>query len=190
MLILVIFFFLMRREPPRSTRTDTLFPYPTLFRSYDDRGGAARLAVDVAQADLALGVLPQPGLRSGVTCLGEALQDGMGEMDRCRHQSLGFAAGIAEHDALVARALVLVAGRIDAHGDVGRLIVHQDGDLGLLPMEAVLLVTDLLDGLTGDLLQHAGADAVGAADLAGDHDLVRGAHRLASAQGFGHRGRS
>src|SRR3546814_16678271 len=23
----------MRRRPPRSTRTDTLFPYPTLFRS-------------------------------------------------------------------------------------------------------------------------------------------------------------
>src|SRR3546814_2149696 len=24
----------MRRRPPRSTRTDTLFPYTTLFRSY------------------------------------------------------------------------------------------------------------------------------------------------------------
>src|SRR3546814_19762617 len=27
------FFFVMRRRPPRSTRTDTLFPYTTLFRS-------------------------------------------------------------------------------------------------------------------------------------------------------------
>src|SRR3546814_16696286 len=27
------FFFLMRRRPPRSTRTDTLFPYTTLFRT-------------------------------------------------------------------------------------------------------------------------------------------------------------
>src|SRR3546814_8077422 len=27
------FFFLMLRRPPRSTRTDTLFPYTTLFRS-------------------------------------------------------------------------------------------------------------------------------------------------------------
>src|SRR3546814_3182459 len=26
-------FFLMQRRPPRSTRTDTLFPYTTLFRS-------------------------------------------------------------------------------------------------------------------------------------------------------------
>src|SRR3546814_14962898 len=29
------FFFLMIRRPPRSTRTDTLFPYTTLFRSLD-----------------------------------------------------------------------------------------------------------------------------------------------------------
>src|SRR3546814_1227055 len=29
-------FFLMIRRPPRSTRTDTLFPYTTLFRSRRD----------------------------------------------------------------------------------------------------------------------------------------------------------
>src|SRR3546814_924368 len=29
----LLFFFLMTRRPPRSTRTDTLFPYTTLFRS-------------------------------------------------------------------------------------------------------------------------------------------------------------
>src|SRR3546814_5179467 len=29
----IMFFFLMIRRPPRSTRTDTLFPYTTLFRS-------------------------------------------------------------------------------------------------------------------------------------------------------------
>src|SRR6056297_1838031 len=28
-----VFFFVMMRRPPRSTRTDTLFPYTTLFRS-------------------------------------------------------------------------------------------------------------------------------------------------------------
>src|SRR3546814_14868092 len=31
------FFFLMIRRPPRSTRTDTLFPYTTLFRSSEQR---------------------------------------------------------------------------------------------------------------------------------------------------------
>src|SRR3546814_595077 len=33
MIVLSLFFFLMIRRPPRSTRTDTLFPYTTLFRS-------------------------------------------------------------------------------------------------------------------------------------------------------------
>src|SRR3546814_7871686 len=31
--MIFVFFFLMIRRPPRSTRTDTLFPYTTLFRS-------------------------------------------------------------------------------------------------------------------------------------------------------------
>src|SRR3546814_10275343 len=31
--MMLCFFFLMIRRPPRSTRTDTLFPYTTLFRS-------------------------------------------------------------------------------------------------------------------------------------------------------------
>src|SRR3546814_6117237 len=34
-LFLCIFFFLIIRRPPRSTRTATLFPYTTLFRSFD-----------------------------------------------------------------------------------------------------------------------------------------------------------
>src|SRR3546814_10116651 len=33
MIFLFFFFFLMLRRPPRSTRTHTLFPYTTLFRS-------------------------------------------------------------------------------------------------------------------------------------------------------------
>src|SRR3546814_9913775 len=33
MVIVVFFFFLMIRLPPRATRTDTLFPYTSLFRS-------------------------------------------------------------------------------------------------------------------------------------------------------------
>src|SRR3546814_13882206 len=46
-----VFFFLMRRRPPRSTRTDTLFPYTTLFRSHEDlrRDGDLRGAKRVGQ---------------------------------------------------------------------------------------------------------------------------------------------
>src|SRR3546814_7694739 len=40
----VFFFFLMIRRPPRSTRTDTLFPYTTLFRSTMTRNGTAGMA--------------------------------------------------------------------------------------------------------------------------------------------------
>src|SRR3546814_5901113 len=35
MITTLLVFFLMRRRPPRSTRTATLFPYSTLFRSAD-----------------------------------------------------------------------------------------------------------------------------------------------------------
>src|SRR3546814_6675419 len=75
----VVVFFLMLRRPPRSTRTDTLFPYTTLFRSAADevvtRGaGIERLdlahpvevddgaAVDPREA-LAVELLRDPGHR-------------------------------------------------------------------------------------------------------------------------------
>src|SRR3546814_5439498 len=38
-------FFLMIRRPPRSTRTDTLFPYTTLFRSPLDAHGYADIGL-------------------------------------------------------------------------------------------------------------------------------------------------
>src|SRR3546814_11897141 len=56
--VIDFFFFLMIRRPPRSTRTDTLFPYTTLFRSGRYRqadalgdlgGGLARVALEFAK---------------------------------------------------------------------------------------------------------------------------------------------
>src|SRR3546814_8464921 len=44
-----LFFFLMIRRPPRSTRTDTLFPYTTLFRSPDAGDLEVEILVDQAQ---------------------------------------------------------------------------------------------------------------------------------------------
>src|SRR3546814_7818608 len=51
----MLFFFLMIRRPPRSTRTDTLCPYTPLFRSHDDaiRPHAKRVLDEVALSDLA-----------------------------------------------------------------------------------------------------------------------------------------
>src|SRR3546814_11103671 len=42
--------FLMIRRPPRSTRTDTLFPYTTLFRSHPPAGMQGQVDVGQEQA--------------------------------------------------------------------------------------------------------------------------------------------
>src|SRR3546814_5296073 len=44
MFTFILFFFLMIRPPPRSTRTDTPFPYTTLFRSVMAFGPTGRAA--------------------------------------------------------------------------------------------------------------------------------------------------
>src|SRR3546814_15112684 len=44
--MLFYFCFLMIRRPPRSTRTDTLFPYTTLFRSTNRGGGESPFPLD------------------------------------------------------------------------------------------------------------------------------------------------
>src|SRR3546814_15062370 len=46
---IIFCFFLMIRRPPRSTRTDTLFPYTTLFRSGHD-GGGGEISVEMLRA--------------------------------------------------------------------------------------------------------------------------------------------
>src|SRR3546814_12458285 len=52
------FFFLSVRRPPRSTRTDTLFPYTTLFRSHAGRQLEA-VIFPVAEGDIGKAIGPQ-----------------------------------------------------------------------------------------------------------------------------------
>src|SRR3546814_9458877 len=52
MILFTIFFFLMIRRPPRSTRTDTLFPYTTLFRSVGQAVGRDVVAFGQHRLDL------------------------------------------------------------------------------------------------------------------------------------------
>src|SRR3546814_7265629 len=60
----LLYFFLMIRRPPRSTRTDTLFPYTTRFRSADHRAGQHALGAQVSGEDeqdvVAIGELAMP----------------------------------------------------------------------------------------------------------------------------------
>src|SRR3546814_12968157 len=48
----ICFFFLMIRRPPRSTRTDTLFPYTTLFRSLVGQPGFDHHAAAIPKGSL------------------------------------------------------------------------------------------------------------------------------------------
>src|SRR3546814_12302248 len=58
--IYLCFFFLIIRRPPRSTRTDTLFPYTTLFRS------PLRLKIEDSLAELAFDLQHDPAMRDRV----------------------------------------------------------------------------------------------------------------------------
>src|SRR3546814_10850156 len=63
----------MIRRPPRSTRTDTLFPYTTLFRSHESLDGACRHGLDPEHvADLAR--------RAENTALGERSEEHTSEL--------------------------------------------------------------------------------------------------------------
>src|SRR3546814_11876571 len=62
----------MLRRPPRSTRTDTLFPYTTLFRSLEV-GAEVRIRIDLRHLQRrrlrTLGAEMQPGLDVGAVPL-------------------------------------------------------------------------------------------------------------------------
>ena len=137
-------------------------------------GRTHRHAALVRQAHLALGVGAETGLGARMAGFGEGSQYSVGKLDRGGHQLGGFAARIAEHHTLVAGALVLVAGGVDALGNVRRLGVHMDPNLGLLPMESVLFVPNFLDRGAGHVLDDGVGEVVGTAHLAGEDDKVGG----------------
>src|SRR3546814_19288158 len=55
----VVFFVLRLRRPPRSTRTDTRFPYTTLFRSCGDKSENAAAPRPVVSVELVTPVSAQ-----------------------------------------------------------------------------------------------------------------------------------
>src|SRR3546814_4931605 len=74
-----VFFFLMIRRPPRSTRTDTLFPYTTLFRST-----ALARTGDTLDGDCPVGrAEDQAGGRFLATIEFDAVIDGSDGLDPC-----------------------------------------------------------------------------------------------------------
>src|SRR3546814_5175689 len=76
------FFFLMIRRPPRSTRTDTLFPYTTLFRSSEP--GRDLSAINLHRCALRLHVLYYECV---VTCCHASVPSGRVKMRSEEHTS-------------------------------------------------------------------------------------------------------
>src|SRR3546814_17356809 len=66
----------MIRRPPRSTRTDTLFPYTTLFRSWPEGG-----IVQLAPADPGNPFLTEPGRNSSLYVI---TRDPLAVWERCQ----------------------------------------------------------------------------------------------------------
>src|SRR3546814_7940367 len=104
------FFFLMIRRPPRSTRTDTLFPYTTLFRSIRQAVRGKRDAVDDAdrtgRADLRADRRHRIDLRDQVRAVRERDQPGAlveQDVERSRIEAAAAAvdAPFAHDDAVV-----------------------------------------------------------------------------------------
>src|SRR3546814_1814701 len=68
---MICLFLLMIRRPPRSTRTDTLFPYTTLFRSpHDGIGGRSRA---YRRTDGARGAQCRPQAQRSLAAPGSAI---------------------------------------------------------------------------------------------------------------------
>src|SRR3546814_16260564 len=69
---LVVFFFLRIRRPPISTRTDTLVPYTTLFRSYlgEDDYRAGGVPAVVAQL-MGQGLIAEEAMTANGRTIGE-----------------------------------------------------------------------------------------------------------------------
>src|SRR3546814_3354244 len=107
------FFFLMIRRPPRSTRTDTLFPYTTLFRS--DRATASPGSATAGVVAVAVAAVRSIGhqlriekFRRALGEVGERLTGGGDD-----HQVAGF-----EDQVLVGRHRGMLAALNHQHGDV------------------------------------------------------------------------
>ena len=115
--------------------------------------------------------------------MGLSGDESVGVGDGRGHEHVGFIHGIAEHETLVARALVMVVRLVHAHGDFRRLHSQDVEDLAGLRVETAgeIVVADL-----GDHVAHQALDVHGGAcaDLPGEHHDFRLDQRLAGHAGI------
>ncbi len=147
----------------------------------------------VLHSDLALAVGPQVVHQLVLAHLGEPLGQLVGQGDGQGHQLLRLPAGVAEHHALVPRAVVQAVvqpallglqGLVHAQSDVGGLLVNVGDDSAGVAVKAVLgpVVADVPDHLPGDF---GDVHIAGGGDLPHDMDQAGGHRRLAGHPGVG-----
>src|SRR3546814_7791965 len=163
MIIFTFFFFLMIRRPPRSTRTDTLFPYTTLFRSVVVR---SELGADTEQrryerslehmAPMIVGAIRQPRHSAGIRS---------GEPAKCDRATAGKGQPIPrEQHAILPRH------------DLAVIFSDQARALGTQENASRRTVIDILRHLRCDLARTIGTDAGDPRrrnDIPGLHDIGR-----------------
>ncbi len=149
-----------------------------VLRRQDDRVDADGLVVLVTERALALRVRAQPRQLAVLAHFGLLLDQAVREDDRSRHEAVRLDRRVAEHEALVAGALLFRRLAVDALGDVLRLLAEAVQHGARVAVEAFVrvVVTDLEDGLTHDVLD---LDHGIRRDLAGDNHHTGLRHRLA-----------
>src|SRR5690606_29215740 len=131
------------------------------------RVDAHHFAAVVTAGDLGFGVRAQPRQQAGLAGFGLTLHQTVAEHDRRRHQHFGFVAGVAEHQALVAGALVFRLGAVHTLVDVRGLLANDVDDAagGAVEADVGAGVADIADHFTGDFFQ---VDPGVGGDFAGD----------------------
>ena len=114
-----------------------------------------RLAVVVAQGDLALGVRAEPGQYAVFAQVGLTLHQAVRVKQRCGHQHIGFVSGVTEHQALVASALIFGLGTVNALINVDRLFADgvEHGTAGAVKTDVRAVVANTADYVADDVFQ-------------------------------------
>ena len=104
------------------------------------------------------------------------------------HQHIGFAAGIAEHQALIASAFIFIVARINTHRNIGRLFMQVILEFKMRMVKFVLLIADIFDRGAHcrlDRLHDAGQIILAGAHFAAQNHPVGGGKCLTGHTGLG-----
>ena len=151
-----------------------------LRRDNDGMNAQGLTRLVVLDRYLTLGIGTQVGHNLALaTDNGQLLEDNVRENERSGHKLAGLVAGIAEHNTLIASALLIVSEALDTLIDIRRLLVDSREHTTRCGIELILalVIADTVD----DATRHALNIDIGLRlNLARNYDQTRRTERLAS----------